>query len=600
MDDFIFGATNFSQERMEQMRRRMGGIVHAYRSEPLAPRPQDAVTVWLWTGDEQRVDRACCYYTVDGRNPSGLRGVAEHGQAVVLSPDRVEWTDLRWSFGCWWQCRLPAQPEGTLVRYRLEAYSALGDGSVWADDGAVFSYLSSSLAAPDWARHAIIYHVFVDRFYPGDGRSWLKPAQPTGFYGGTLQGVIDKLGYIADLGVTAIWLSPVFASPSHHGYDCTDYYNVEPRYGDNEALRRLVQQAHARNLRVLLDFVPNHCSNRHPFFLDAQRDRNSPYYDWFTFTRWPNEYATFYGVKSLPQWNLSNPEPRRYIIDAACHWLTEYGIDGYRLDYTLGPAHEFWAEFHRALRRAAPDSFCIAEAVESPEVMRTYSGRLEGCLDFPLLEVMRRVFGHNTADVERLDAFLEQRASYFGDGLVLGTFLDNHDMNRFLWIARGDKRKLKLAALCQFTLPSPPIVYYGTEAGIVQSGDVLGPHGNAYHHHARTPMPWGDAQDADLLAYYRRLGALRNAHAALRVGERTALHIDARAGVYAYACRLGDDCVITALNNGNGSVTITLPVGRAGVADGTRLADALSGARHVVQNGSINLSLAPLSGVALS
>jgi glycosidase len=529
----------------------------------------------------------------------------------------VEWVDLRWAFGRWWRCELPPQPAGTIVRYRLEAFSSLGGEGVWADGGARFAYLVDDAAPPAWARDAIIYHIFVDRFYPGANRAWLTPTQPNGWYGGTLQGVIDKLDYIADLGVTTIWLSPIFDSPSYHGYDATDYYSVNPRYGTNDILKRLVQEAHLRGLRVLLDFVPNHCSKQHPFFLAAQRDRKSPYYRWFTFTQWPTEYASFFDVKNMPQWNLDYPPARAYMIEAACHWLTEYGVDGYRLDYALGPSHDFWTDFRHATRRAAPDSFTIAEAVESPEVMRTYAGRIDGCLDFPLAQVMRQVFGDDSLDVAHLDAFLAHRSAYFPANLILGTFLDNHDMNRFLWLAKGDARRLRLAALCQFTLGSPPIIYYGTEVGLSQTGDVRGPHGNAFHHHARQPMLWGDAQDSSLLAYYRRLSALRREHPAIREGERMILHLDAVAGTYAYACtsvhpRARQDTVLVALNTSSLPATLFLPVARSDVPssstameaglslpDGTELVDVLGGGRVVVAGGRVTITLAPRSGAAL-
>jgi glycosidase len=600
MEDFIFGPTNFSDRRIAERRQRLGGLVHDYRMEPLAPRPGEPVTVWMWAGDDLPIDSASCYMTTDAGRPDGSRGAATQGCAVAMSPATVEWSELRWSYGRWWRCQLPPQPEGTVVRYRLEGYARFSGLSAWADGGACFAYQASSRRPAAWAADAIIYHVYVDRFYPGDGRAWLSTDRPaTGFRGGTLQGVIEKLGYVSDLGANTIWLSPIFASPSNHGYDCTDYYNVDPRYGDNGALRRLVREAHGRGLRVLLDFVPNHCSHLHPFFLDAQRDRTSRYRDWFTFRNWPNDYATFFGVKSLPQWNLENPETRRYIIDVACHWLTEYGVDGYRLDYTLGPSHDFWTAFHNAVHHAAPDCFCIAEAVESPEVMRSYSGRMDGCLDFPLLDALRRVFGHDAMDVARLETLLEQRASFFGDSVVLGTFLDNHDMNRFLWMAGGDKRRLKLAALCQFTLPSPPVVYYGTEVGIVQSGDVRGPQGNAFHHHARTPMPWGDAQDSDLLAYYRRLAALRREHASLRAGERIALLVDAAAGAYAYACVAPGDLVVVTMNNSDALRPLAIPVSGLGLRDGSLLADAFGGARAPVAGGTVSVNLPARGGAAL-
>lgn len=599
MDDFVFGTTNFSEERALQVRRRLGGVVHAHRTEPLAPQAGDVVTIWLWVGDQQRVDHACCFYTTDGSEPQGERGVAGNGDVCQMWPGSVEWVDLRWSFGRWWHAQVPPQPEGTLVRYRLQAWSASGGESVWADDGELFSYMAGSPAPPAWIGDAVIYHVFVDRFYAGDGRPWLAPRQPTGFYGGTLQGVREKLDYIGSTGANTLWLSPVFSSPSHHGYDCTDYYHVDERHGGNDALRRLVDDAHRRGMRVLLDFVANHCSNQHPFFLEAQRERASQYANWFTFTRWPGAYASFFGVKSLPQWNLNHPPTRQYIIDAACYWLREFDIDGYRLDYTLGPSHDFWLDFHRAVRRTRRDTFCIAEAVESPEVMRSYSGRIEGCLDFPLLEAMRRVFGGASMDVGQLDAFLTQRAAYFPENLVLGSFLDNHDMNRFLWMAGGDKRRLKLAALCQFSLPSVPIIYYGTEAGIEQSGDVRGPSGNAFHHHARTPMPWGAAQDQDLLAYYRRLADLRRAHPALRRGASATVYLNANAGVYAYLCRLLGDRVLVALNTGGTTARFTVPVAALGIADGAVMRDALHGESYHVADGQVQIALPTLSGAAL-
>lgn len=620
MEDFIFGPTGFSEQRVALVRQRLGGVVHGYRAEPLAPRPGQPVTLWLWVGDEQRADRACCYYTTDGRDPQGRRGQAENGQAVPLEATSVEWVDLRWAYGRWWRGELPPQPAGAIVRYRLEAFSSLGGEGIWADGGARFAYLVDDAEPPAWAREAIIYQVFIDRFYPGDNRPWRTPAHPNDFYGGTLQGVIDKLDYIAEAGFNTIWLSPFFVSPSYHGYDTVDYYRVDPRYGDNETFQRLVQEAHQRGLRVLLDFVVNHCSREHPFFRAAQQDRHSPYYPWFTFKHWPDDYVCFFTARNLPQWNLDYPPARQYIIEAAGHWLQEYGVDGYRLDYTLGPSHDFWTDFRQATRQAAPESFTIAEAVESPEVMRTYSGRLDGCLDFPFCQIARHVFAYDVLDMTRLDAFLAHRAVYFPENLTLGTFLDNHDMNRFLWIAQ-DKRRLKLAALCQFTLGSPPIVYYGTEVGLSQEADVRTPQGNTFHHRARLPMLWGDTQDGDLRRYYRRLAALRREHPAIREGERLVLHLDAQAGTYAYCvgsrksaiCNLQSAILIVALNNSDAPAALTLPVASLGLADGTVLVDALDGGQApryiakgcnvsgqaVVSGGQVTVALAARRGAAL-
>ena len=154
-----------------------------------------------------------------------------------------------------------------------------------------------------------------------------------------------------------------------------------------------------------------------------------------------------------------------------------------------------------ATRGAQPDSVTIGEVVDTPALQRTFEGRLDGCLDFMLLQALRGFFAFGDTSASEFDAFLRRHLAFFGDGLVLPSFLDNHDMNRFLWIVRGDTRRLKLAALCQFTLPGPPIVYYGTEVGLSQQRDVRSADGSGHPEEVRLPMPWGATQDAGLLRF---------------------------------------------------------------------------------------------------
>ncbi|HMN29451.1 MAG TPA: alpha-amylase family glycosyl hydrolase, partial [Caldilineaceae bacterium] len=178
---------------------------------------------------------------------------------------------------------------------------------------ARYAYHVDRLAPPAWARDAVIYHIFVDRFASGGNQGagegmrrlpagWLEPAELNDFAGGNLPGVIERLDYIAELGVSAIWLSPVFRTPSYHGYDTTDFYTVDPRFGTNEELRMLVQAAHARGLRVILDFVANHTSTAFAPFVAAQLDPTSPQRAWFHFDqRYRHGYRAFFDVATMPQ-----------------------------------------------------------------------------------------------------------------------------------------------------------------------------------------------------------------------------------------------------------------------------------------------------------
>ena len=253
--------------------------------------------------------------------------------------------------------------------------------------------------------------------------------------------------------------------PSHHGYDATDLRTVEPRLGSEDDLLELLTHAHAAGIRVILDFAANHVSSGHPAFQRALRDRDSPEAGWFTFTDWPTQYLSFFGVADHPQVDCDDPGARAYMIETARRWL-EFGVDGFRCDYAQGPSHAFWSAFRAETRRTSQDAITIGEIVETPALQRTFRGRMDGWMDFLLNQTLRSFFAFGDITVSDFDAFLGRHLSFFDGDYVVPSFLDNHDMNRFLWIVRGDIRRLRLAALCQFTLPNPPIVYYGTEVGM--------------------------------------------------------------------------------------------------------------------------------------
>ena len=313
---------------------------------------------------------ARCWYCCEPAGPNNRQAATK---VVELQPDSVSWDEVTWSYVRRWRAQLPAQTTGTLVRYRLAVRVAGSERWIYADNQAETAAGATEFAfqvwagASEWSREAIVYHIFLDRFFPGSGKVWLQPADLSGFYDGTLRGVIEKLDYIQSLGFNTIWLSPVFASPSHHGYDTIDLFRVEPRPGTNADLIELFGRAHARGLRVLLDFVANHWSNRHPTFQAALADESSPYHDWYTWDRWPDAYRGYFGSRHMPELNLQPGPARNHLLEAARFWL-EQCADGYRLDFAYGPPHDFWARFGQACRAVKPDCWLFGEVVHTPLV----------------------------------------------------------------------------------------------------------------------------------------------------------------------------------------------------------------------------------------
>jgi glycosidase len=305
----------------------------------------------------------------------------------------------------------------------------------------------------------------------------------------------------------------------------------------------------------------NHISSEHPAFQRAQAGQSAPEAAWFTFTGWPDQYLSFFGVQELPQIDSDSPPARDYMIEHARYWLAQ-GVDGFRLDYANGPSHAFWSMFRAATRAARPDSVTLGEVVETAALQRTYQGRMDGCLDFLLLQALRQFFAFGSMRPSEFDTFLRRHLAFFPADFVLPSFLDNHDMNRFLWIVGGDTRRLKLAALCQFTLPHPPIIYYGTEVGLSQARDVRYADGTGHPEESRLPMLWGDAQNRELLGFYRQLISVRRSAPALWRGTRRTLAADDRTGLYVYGCGDGTREAIVALNMGSDAQRLPLAAGQ--------------------------------------
>jgi glycosidase/predicted alpha/beta superfamily hydrolase len=408
--------------------------------------------------------------------------------------------------------------------------------------------------APAWTRGGTCYEVFVRSFYDlsGDGI-------------GDLNGLTAKLDYIAKLGASCIWLMPVAASPSYHGYDVSDYYRIEPAYGTNDDFKRLVVEAHRRGIAVLVDMVLNHASSEHPSFQAALRDTTSPYRSWYRFSptslgkgpwgaeawhRSPVRDEYYYGVfwSGMPDLNYETPAVREEAKKVATFWLRDMDVDGFRLDaipYLLeeGPClqgcpgtHAYLHEYAEHVRSVKADAYTVGEAWGNINaVMPYYPDQLTSYFGFELADSLLAAVRSGRA-AGLLAGFLRLQDTL--PAYRWSPFLSNHDGTRSMTMLGGDVGKAKLAATLLLTLPGLPFVYYGEEIGM--TGDKPDPR-------LRTPMQWSarpglgftsgtaweraqpdsltrtvaaqDTAAGSLLNLYRRLINLRRSNDALATGK---------------------------------------------------------------------------------
>jgi cyclomaltodextrinase len=531
LDDFIFGNLAVDELKLNYHRVSHSGLQHQAQRTPQDPHPDEPVRLHLWSGPDLPLDHAAAYVTLDGSTPHGSKGEAENGFVVRFERLEPDWDSMIWGYLSHWEAVLPAQPQGCSVRYRISGWREGGE-EVYADwpdvkastdrmaaahfkgieiepeargdpsSGVVFSYHVDRLGPPDWARASVIYQIFVDRFSPGEGREWIQTSDLRAPFGGTITGITEKLDYIEALGADCLWLSPIFPSPTVHGYDATDFTRVEPRLGGDQALRELVGEAHGRGMRIVLDLVCNHISDRHPIFQEARADAHSQYRSWFHFDEPGIGYRTFFGVRTMPQLNLEQPDARAWMIDTARYWLAEFDVDGFRLDHANGPGPGFWPDFWAACKDERPDCFCFGELVEPVDVLMRYRGGMDGVLDFHFAYGARRTFAGGTQSRPEFEQFLRDHREYTDPNFLMLTFLDNHDMDRFLYLSQGDRSRLHEAAEVQMRTPGPPVIYYGTEIGLNQQTGKSSAIGLEA---SRTEMRWGLEQDHDLLSFYQGL-----------------------------------------------------------------------------------------------
>ncbi len=419
-----------------------------------------------------------------------------------------------------------------------------------------------SIHTPAWVRDAVFYQIFPDRFAssaavpkPGNLEPWAAPPTTYGFKGGDLLGVTEHLDYLVDLGITAIYFTPVFASTANHRYHTYDYMQVDPLLGGNPAFRTMLDACHARNIRVVLDGVFNHASRGfYQFNHTLENGPASPYVDWFHFTQFPANaydehrppgYQAWWGLHGLPKFNIGNPAVREFLLGVGEYWVRE-GIDGWRLDVPGEIADDsFWQEFRARVKGANPEAYIVGEiwgdarhwlqGDEFDAVMNYLFA--ERTIAFTVGSHLERALVRNQGwdpthplDGSDFAASIEYLLHLYPREVteVQLNLLDSHDTARFLTMARGDVTALKLATLFQMTYPGAPSIYYGDEIGLEGRRDPDSRRAFPWDPQAVEPGPAAVLSRGDCAAPRPRGPAHGQLRVALRNGR--GLRVRARVG----------------------------------------------------------------------
>lgn len=544
-----------------------------------------------------------------------------------------------------WRCTVTAPEEPDLLWYDFTLTRGSGETVSLTRSGGPWQLtVYEDTGTPEWFGQGVSYQIFPDRFcrsrlpqpeglvgertvheswedtpdYLPDEKGEIRNCD---FFGGDFRGITEKLDYLQSLSVTTLYLNPIFEAASNHRYNTADYRAVDPMLGTEEDFRELCRQAHKRGMRLLLDGVFNHTGsvsryfNRDGFYpeLGAAQSQASPYYNWYHFTRWPEEYDAWWGIKTLPAVDEGQDSYRAFIIrdrDSVVRRWLRAGADGWRLDVADELPDDFIQEIRRAMEEEKPDAVLIGEVWEDGSNKIAYDRRrryllgreTHGLMNYPFrtAAIDWLLGGDAAAFRERME---ELRENYPSPAFYSAmNFLGTHDTARILTLLAGEPvpesrsqraaaclspagyrraaARLRLGALLLYAFPGSPTVYYGDEAGMQGYEDPLN----------RRTYPWG-REDAALLAWYRRLGQVRRERPSLQTGSLR--YLFAQEGGLVLERRTEGDVTVAALNAGEEALELTLPWAGA-VAE-----DAMTGQQFLAVEGRVHLTLPPMGGVLL-
>ncbi|MFC0180920.1 glycoside hydrolase family 13 protein [Thorsellia kenyensis] len=428
------------------------------------------------------------------------------------------------------------------------------------------------LSPPTWCKSAIWYQIFPERFANGRPeispigvKPWGTPPTMTNFMGGDLFGIIDKLDYIQDIGFTGIYLCPIFTAKANHKYDTIDYFNVDPAFGGNEALKALVSEAHKRGIKIMLDAVFNHSGALFPKWLDVvEKGEQSEYKDWFWIKEfpvypdkprsewdyWDLPYETFSNVAEMPKLNTENAACRQYLLDIGTYWVREFDIDGWRLDVSNEVDHHFWRDFRQAVKSIKPDCYILGEIWHDGNAWMK-GDQFDALMNYPLTNAINYFIASQTINSAQFRQLVDQnRLNYPRQANeVMFNLLDSHDTDRIISVCQGNKQRAMLAYILLFLQPGAPCVYYGGEIGLdgAKTEEYEG---------ARKCMPWNENDhDLQLKSLLKKLITLRKNEADFHLQDVTWYPTNNETSV-----SFSKGKILVYINNADLDVSINLPI----------------------------------------
>lgn len=427
-----------------------------------------------------------------------------------------------------------------------------------------FEYLATAendiVNIPEWAKGTVWYQIFPERFFDGNEDNNPKDVQPWGstptrenHFGGDLQGIIEKIPYLHELGVDVIYLTPVFESPSNHKYDTTDYFAIDPCFGTEEDLINLVKTCHSKNIRVILDGVFNHIGYSSPQFQDVLKNgADSKYVDWFYIKDFPIQteplnYECVGYYKWMPKLRYKTKAVRDYIISVGKYWIEKADIDGWRLDVADEVDFTFWQEFRKEIKNVKPDAFILAETWKDGKDMLR-GDQMDSVMNYLFRDAAVDFFGKGSINATTFANRISKMQYGYSkiSRPILYNALGSHDTPRFLTVCNGDKRKLKLAIVFQMTFEGMPAIYYGDEVGMCGDNDP----------DCRRTMDW-DNEDRDIFELYHYLIQLHKERNSLKFGDVKVIYVSEK--VIAYIRQYKSECTCIIINNSEHKENIHIP-----------------------------------------
>lgn len=422
-----------------------------------------------------------------------------------------------------------------------------------------FIHQNDSFQAPEWVKDTVWYQIFPERFANGDhsinpentlGWGEGEPT-PENFFGGDFQGIINHLDHLQELGITGIYLCPIFKAYSNHKYDTIDYMEIDPQFGDKETFRELVKQCHDRGIRVMLDAVFNHSGLYFEPFQDVlEKGEQSNYRDWFHIWDFPIQtepapnYDTFAFVGSMPKLNTTNPEVKAYLLDVSRYWIETFDIDGWRLDVANEIDHAFWRDFRKVVKESKPDAYILGE-IWHDSLPWLQGDQFDAVMNYPFTTSVVDFFAKKEVTpihfANSITSLLHMYPQHVNE--VAFNLLDSHDTARILTLSNGEEERVRLMYVFQFSFIGTPCIYYGDEIGMTGGDDPA----------CRACMEWDvSKQDRDLFQFIQQLIRMRREVSAFgNQGTFRFIKVIDEQSVIVYEKENDEQSLIFILNNNN-------------------------------------------------